>query len=562
VPTSKTKGVLISPTVYGNILLGPTAEDLPDKTATQTTADGFEMLTDKGRQILPQLLDEEVTATYSGLRAATEHSDYQIEMHAGQRYLCVGGIRSTGVSSAMGIAEYAVELLRGAGMEFKLKDDFKPVRMPTIGQADIRPHQSAEMISQNPQYAEMVCHCERVSRGELNDAMNGPIPATVLDALRRRTRASQGRCQGFNCHAALVKTLENRSDDFSRPQKATKVATMAYDALIVGAGPAGLSAAIELKKQGIKNILVVDREPEAGGMPRFCNHIGFGIIDLWGLYSGPRYARYYRELAEKYDVEIHTSTTIMGWVDGSASHLTRLEDAYPFGATHHLSFTSPSGLGEIEAKAILLATGIRERPRAARMIPGTRPQGVYTTGSLQRFVYQEGLPVGKRAVIVGAELVSLSALMTLMHARVKCAGMITEESKHQIEFPYVLMKWGLADILTRTPIMTNVRVTNIFGHKQVEGVEITHGNGQSELIECDSVIFSGSWISENEIARLGGLEIDPITKAPKINTSFRSSVKGVFVAGNLLRGGKTVHIADKCAIEGAQAGRAIAEFLR
>ena len=123
------------------------------------------------------------------------------------------------------------------------------------------------------------------------------------------------------------------------------------------------------------------------------------------------------------------------------------------------------------------------------------------------------------------------------------------------------MKWGLADILTRTPIITNARVTNIFGHKLVEGIEITHTNGLSEIIECDSVIFTGSWISENEIARLGGLEIDAVTKAPKINTGFRSSVKGVFVAGNLLRGGRIVHIADQCAIEGAQGGKAIAQFL-
>lgn len=551
VPTSKTKGVLISPTVYGNILLGPTAEDLPDKTATETTADGFEMLIGKGRQILPQLLDEEVTATYSGLRAATEHSDYQIEMHAEQRYLCVGGIRSTGVSSAMGIAEYAVELLGGAGLDLKLKNDFKPVRMPTIGQADIRPHQNAEMIAQNPQYAEMVCHCERVSRGELMDAINAAIPATILDGLRRRTRASQGRCQGFNCHAALVKTLEGQKDFATETTKFTEkkkealmTSSVVKEVLIVGAGPAGLSAAIELKKQGIKNILVVDREPEAGGMPRFCHHIGFGIVDLWGLYTGPRYARHYRELAERHDVEIRSSTTITGWADSK------------------LTFSSPSGLGEIEAKAILLATGIRERPRAARMVPGTRPQGIFTTGSLQRFVHQEHLPVGKRVIIVGAELVSLSALMTLMHARVKCAGMVTEESKHQIEFPYVVMKWGLADILTRTPIVTNARVTNVLGRKQVEGIEITHVNSQIEVIECDSVIFSGSWISENEIARLGGLEIDPVTKAPKINADFRSSVDGVFVAGNLLRGGKIVHIADKCAIEGAQAGKSIARYLK
>ncbi len=123
-----------------------------------------------------------------------------------------------------------------------------------------------------------------------------------------------------------------------------------------------------------------------------------------------------------------------------------------------LSFTSPAGLGEIEAGAVLLATGVRERPRAARMIPGTRPQGIYTTGSLQRFVYQEHLPVGKRAVIVGAELVSLSALMTLRHAGVKCVMMTTEESRHQIEFPYIVMKWAVADILTRTPIITNTRI--------------------------------------------------------------------------------------------------------
>jgi NADPH-dependent 2,4-dienoyl-CoA reductase/sulfur reductase-like enzyme len=317
--------------------------------------------------------------------------------------------------------------------------------------------------------------------------------------------------------------------------------------LIVGAGPAGLSAAIELKKQGIKNILVVDREPEAGGMPRFCHHTGFGRADLWRMYSGPQYARYYRELAEKHGVEIRTSTTITGWAGGSASR--------------RLSFTSPSGLGEIEVKAVLLATGIRERPRAARMIPGTRPQGIYTTGSLQRFVYQEHLPVGKRAVIVGAELISLSALMTLMHAGVKCVGMTTEEATHQIEFPYVVMKWALADVLTRTPLMTNARITNIFGHKRVEGIEITQ-DSKVIAIECDTVIFTGNWVSENEMARLGGLEIDPSTKAPKINANFRSSVEGVFVAGNLLRGGKSVNTADQCALEGIEAGQAIANFLR
>jgi thioredoxin reductase len=139
--------------------------------------------------------------------------------------------------------------------------------------------------------------------------------------------------------------------------------------------------------------------------------------------------------------------------------------------------------------------------------------------------------------------------------------MTTEEAAHQVEFPYVAMKWGLMDILRFAPLIPNARVTNIFGHKRVEGIEITHANKQTELIECDSVIFTGNWISENEMARLGGLKIDPVTKAPKIDSGFRSSVDGVFVAGNLLRGGKSVYTADRCVLEGAQAGKAMADFL-
>jgi glycerol-3-phosphate dehydrogenase len=207
VPTAKTKGVLISPTVYGNILLGPTAEDLSDKAATQTTADGLAMLLEKGRAILPELLEEEVTATYSGLRAATEHSDYQIEMDQARRYLCVGGIRSTGVSAALGIADYSIELLNEAGLSLKRKNTVKSAKMAYIGQREVRPYQSTEAIAQDPSYGEIVCHCERVTRGELIDATRSTIPARNLDGLRRRTRAMQGRCQGFNCHAAIVALL-------------------------------------------------------------------------------------------------------------------------------------------------------------------------------------------------------------------------------------------------------------------------------------------------------------------------------------------------------------------
>ena len=203
VPSKMGKGVLVSPTVFGNVMLGPTAENLTDKSATETTADGIAMLLDKGRRILPSLLDEEVTAMYSGLRASTQHDDYQIHLHKEDRYLCVGGIRSTGLSASLAIAEYAVEQLAEAGLKLVRKAQFQTIRMPNLGEAFPRPYQSDEMIQQNPDYGRIVCHCERVTRGEILDATHSIIPACNADSLRRRTRAQMGRCQGFFCAAEV-----------------------------------------------------------------------------------------------------------------------------------------------------------------------------------------------------------------------------------------------------------------------------------------------------------------------------------------------------------------------
>jgi glycerol-3-phosphate dehydrogenase len=559
VPTATTKGVLVSPTIYGNVLLGPTAEETSDKSATYTSMDGLNVLMEKGRTILPELLNEEVTASYAGLRAATEFSDYQISLHPDKGYICVGGIRSTGISGCLGIAEFVHELLEKGGEVFRTKHEFKKIRMPNIGEAFQRSYQSAEKIASDSDNGKIVCHCERVTLGELKDAMTSPIPAQSLDALRRRTRAMQGRCQGFNCHPTLVTTL-GRSKEFTieraeSTEKNTKNSLSSVvksaDVLIVGAGPAGLSAALELKKLGVKNIVVAEREPEIGGIPRFCGHTGFGVRDFHRVLSGPSYARKYRELTEKAGIKIHTSTTITGWDDSKLRKSSETSEVF---------FTAPNGLGTIEAKSILLATGVRERPRSARLVPGTRPQGVFTTGSLQRFVYEHHLPVGKRAVIVGAEIVSLSVVVTLLHAGVRVVNMITELPHHQLYLPIFLpAKILYADILARIPILTNKRVTNILGYKRVEGIEITDiDSDTSEVIGCDTVVFTGNWIPENELARRGNVETSKPSLGPQVDSLFRTSQYGIFAAGNVLRG---VETADWAALEGRRAAGSIARFL-
>lgn len=207
VPTARTKGVLVSPTVFGNVVLGPTAEDVDDKRATASTPGGLASLVAAGRRLVPALVAEEVTAIYVGLRAATEHADYQIRFHPAERYVCVGGIRSTGLTASMAIAEYVLEGLRDAGLRLVARDDHRAVHMPNVGEHGDRPYCSSAAIAADAAYGEIVCHCERVTRGEIRDALASPLPAATLDGLRRRTRALLGRCQGFYCGATVAAML-------------------------------------------------------------------------------------------------------------------------------------------------------------------------------------------------------------------------------------------------------------------------------------------------------------------------------------------------------------------
>ena len=204
VPSSRGKGVLVSPTIYGNVMLGPTSENLTDRADTSTSEDGYAFLLGKGRTLMPILLDEEVTASYAGLRASTEHSDYVVDIDVDQRYVLLGGIRSTGLTASMALALHVEALLADAGVRLESSSPLPdtPV-LPNIGEAFPRPYEQPELIAADPQYGDLVCFCERVSRGEIRDALGSAVPPCDLDGLRRRTRAMMGRCQGFFCGAEV-----------------------------------------------------------------------------------------------------------------------------------------------------------------------------------------------------------------------------------------------------------------------------------------------------------------------------------------------------------------------
>jgi thioredoxin reductase len=312
------------------------------------------------------------------------------------------------------------------------------------------------------------------------------------------------------------------------------------EVVIVGAGPAGLAAAAELGRQGVREVTLIEREAQAGGIPRHAQHQGFGLRDLHRPLSGPDYAARLRGLAlRRGAARLMSETMVTGWSpDGP------------------LELTGPNGRSTIDPAAVILATGCRERPRSARLVPGSRPDGVMTTGTLQQLVYLKGRRLGGRALVVGAEHVSFSALMTLDHGGARAVGMSTELPRHQ---SFSLFRAG-ARARYRAPLWTRTAVTAIHGRPRVEEVELTDlDNGRVRSLACEMVIFTADWIPDNELAVLGGLELDPGTRGPAVDSALRTSRRGAFAAGNVLHGAET---ADVAALSGRHAGAAAARWLR
>jgi thioredoxin reductase len=322
--------------------------------------------------------------------------------------------------------------------------------------------------------------------------------------------------------------------------------------VVVGAGPAGLSAARELRRLGVGAVLVADREAVPGGVPRHSAHTGYGLRDRRRVMTGPSYARALAEAAQAAGAEVRTGTTVTGLAAGP-------------GGSQLVTMTSAGGIETVRAAAVLLATGCRERPRAARLVPGDRPAGVMTTGELQQRVYLGGERLAGRALVVGAEHVSFSAAVTLAHAGADVVALVTGHERQQ---SYAAFRLGAA-VRWRIPVWTGSTVSRITGSRitgsritgrgRLAGAEVTDlRTGATRFVPCETVVFTGDWIPDHELARRAGVALDPGTRGPAVDTALATSVPGVFAAGNLVHAAET---ADIAALSGRHAARQIATFL-
>ncbi len=304
---------------------------------------------------------------------------------------------------------------------------------------------------------------------------------------------------------------------------------------IIGGGPAGIGAALTLAQEGIGPVCVLEREQEIGGAARHCGHPSFGVLPFKRLMTGPGLARTLRRKTEGMDIRLGWSVTEM----------------LPGGV---LSVVTPEGPKTLTAERVIVATGARETPRAARLVSGMRPIGVTTTGALQQFVYLRGLKPFRRPVIVGSETVSFSALWTLLRGGMRAVAMIEPEAHCQFYWPS-----GLLPGLVGAPLYTGTEITSINGTQRVESVSVRRADGREQTIACDGVVFSGNFVSENFLTKDGFLAEAPGRMGPRADQYLRCSDPAYFAAGNMLH---PVDLGDRCFLEGERSARQVVASLR
>jgi NADPH-dependent 2,4-dienoyl-CoA reductase/sulfur reductase-like enzyme len=317
-----------------------------------------------------------------------------------------------------------------------------------------------------------------------------------------------------------------------------------YDVVVIGAGPGGLAAAIEAKKGGVDDVLVIERDVELGGILLQCIHNGFGLQTFKEDLPGPEYAQRFINEAKSLGITFLLDTMVMDVTSQRKLYLSSKDFGYI----------------EVNAHAIVLAMGCRERTRAQVRLPGYRPNGVYSAGTAQRWVNVEGFMPGKKFVILGSGDIGMIMARRLTFEGAKVERVLEIQSYLSgLSRNYVqcLEDWGI-------PLQLQHTVKKIIGKDRVEAIESVAVDdkwnfipGTEEIIPCDTLLLSVGLIPENELSKKAGVMLDPVTGGPFVDEHFQTNVPGIFAAGNVVH---VYDLVDYVSMAGFEAGKSAAEF--